>query len=363
MTLTVKKLLENKVFKHFEVITPHIGMDRIIDNASILDYEFADIPEPCLEQFDPDGLVITSLLFAKDNPKLIVDAVAWLCKANISAFAYKDVIYKDLPNEAIELAKAHDICIMKFSNTYFDNILFEVIKQIYKQTHLQITAEELFNIVCEKENRSVLEDFIRPLTFDMAAKIVSIEYNNKLQHILERDHREKIKLIGILQNQMIFINFYDDQYLIDLVEKYNCRISFSSYRELSWINKMIQEAYCTMIYNNINQGTVEYFANISIYKMLTRLALTDHASTLIEQELHDLLLPKNSALLETAICYVLHGAEIEKCAYFMDCHVNTVRYRLKKIEQLLRDNEVFNLYSQLFNGVHLYLINQEIHKL
>ena len=56
------------------------------------------------DAFEKDSLVISSLLFAKDNPSLIFPAIKKLNEYGVSAFAFKSIIYENLPNEAISYA-------------------------------------------------------------------------------------------------------------------------------------------------------------------------------------------------------------------------------------------------------------------
>lgn len=50
------------------------------------------------ETFDPHSLVLSSLLFANKKPEILIEIIEELIKFNVSALAYKAVIFKDLPD-------------------------------------------------------------------------------------------------------------------------------------------------------------------------------------------------------------------------------------------------------------------------
>ncbi|MET4558870.1 hypothetical protein ABIA69_000013 [Lysinibacillus parviboronicapiens] len=75
------------------------GLHKKIVNVGILDYEFFDGVQLMREEtFDPHSLVLSSLLFANKKPEILIEIIEELIKFNVSALAYKAVIFKDLPD-------------------------------------------------------------------------------------------------------------------------------------------------------------------------------------------------------------------------------------------------------------------------
>lgn len=350
MAINVKQLLSNRVFKNFEVINNHIGLHRLITHASILDYEFVDQGK-YMEKFDADSLVISSLLFAKEDPKLIIEAMKCLAKSKVSAFAFKNVFFEELPNEVIEIANKNNICLLKFHDTYFDAILFEVMKQIYKQTSRQLTELELMNIVLEKVSDEYLNQFLSYYDLPEKIKIIAICNNHK-----NFDQYLKIGVfLGQLNNYFYYI-IPDNFNVVSIDHQY----AISSKQNIKQINSLIQQAFISTVYSNIFAITKTDYQQIGIYQTLVKIALTNPIQLVIDQQLKELLIDRNSDLLKTAIEYVLACGDIELCASSIHCHDNTIRYRLKKIKEIINDCAVMDLYSQLFMPIHLYLINNEV---
>ena len=85
MKLTVKDLFNISTFSQFKLIAGAGGLDKPVEAAEILDFEFVqgiDISRDHV--FDGNSIALTSLLFAKDNPNLIIDAVKKLHELNVS---------------------------------------------------------------------------------------------------------------------------------------------------------------------------------------------------------------------------------------------------------------------------------------
>ena len=79
MALTVKDILKLPSLKKFSLVTGAGGLDNAIISAGIADYEFAEgIDYDLSHAFERDSLVISSLLFAKGAPSLILPAIKLL---------------------------------------------------------------------------------------------------------------------------------------------------------------------------------------------------------------------------------------------------------------------------------------------
>ncbi len=101
MALKVKELLQLQSLQGFKLVSGDKGLDKAVCSAGIADYEFApDVNYHNDNAFDKDSFVISSLLFAQNDSSRILDAVRNLYELGISAFAYKSVIYNELPAES-----------------------------------------------------------------------------------------------------------------------------------------------------------------------------------------------------------------------------------------------------------------------
>ena len=77
MALCIQDFLEFDYFKSLEVLAGADGLTGAVDSCGILDYELEQgLNKKYTDQnFHSGQLVLTSLLFAKNNPFLVRDAV------------------------------------------------------------------------------------------------------------------------------------------------------------------------------------------------------------------------------------------------------------------------------------------------
>ena len=93
MSISLNELLHYDYFKSLELIAGANGCSRQVISCSILDYEmdrsvnqkYANL------NFLPGQMVVTSLLFAKNAPFMIRDAVKYLISKDASALVIKNV--------------------------------------------------------------------------------------------------------------------------------------------------------------------------------------------------------------------------------------------------------------------------------
>lgn len=106
MTLTVLEATKLSTFENFKLVAGHRGLDRVIEKVGILDWEYIKKIEgdPIDSEFVNGEFVLTSLLFAKENPEYIMEAVKYLEEGEVSGLAIKNVYYQEISDEIIRYA-------------------------------------------------------------------------------------------------------------------------------------------------------------------------------------------------------------------------------------------------------------------
>ena len=77
MAVTIKDVLELDIMKGFKVVAGENGLSETINSTEILDFEFLQEGAEYRKEkiFEGESIVLSSLLFAKDQPELVLDAV------------------------------------------------------------------------------------------------------------------------------------------------------------------------------------------------------------------------------------------------------------------------------------------------
>lgn len=140
MRLTVSDILGFDRFRGLRLIAGRGGLERAVSGCGILDYELeADLKGKYLHtNFYPGQLAVTSLLFAKNNPFLIRDAVKYLVSRGGSGLIVKNVFRLPLHDTVLRYADAKDFPVLLIGD---DRICFEELI-IYIDRYLR-AAEDL----------------------------------------------------------------------------------------------------------------------------------------------------------------------------------------------------------------------------
>ena len=127
MSISVREVWELKEFQPFQLVAGEAGLDNRIDSIGILDYEYAlqSGEAPKKWTFRKYDFVISSLLFAKDDPGMLMSAIVDLCHDQVSALAVKNVCYPELPEEVLKYADEHGLPIFMFGrdDAFFEDIV------------------------------------------------------------------------------------------------------------------------------------------------------------------------------------------------------------------------------------------------
>ena len=86
----IREILALDPLAGFELLAGAGGLDNVLTNVTILDYETDSMD---FSAFQKGDFILTSLFFAKDAPQLIVDAFRELLRRGIAGIAVKTVFF------------------------------------------------------------------------------------------------------------------------------------------------------------------------------------------------------------------------------------------------------------------------------
>lgn len=388
MAVTLRDALELDILKGFKVVAGKNGLSKTITSTEILDFEFVLEGQNYREKvFDGDSLVVSSLLFAKDDPSLILDAVKRLHHLNVKALAYKPVFFQEMPKEVIEYAEKHNFPILQFGHDEFFEPIITSIKELVEKDESAGLTESLFEEMLMRkftqEESDGARDKINPLLRpEIVAVCMHIEGANEedLREIIRKgrpDRRLSSKtFVGKCRDKLMIILSQDEKNLMrfkalfeDVKIAYGLTgkqytIGVSNLRHISdRFDQCIHQAYWTEIVAEIEQEKAAFYKNLGIYKLI----ISDIHSYSIQEYMETYLEPlfddeeKDHELLHTAIEYVLSKGDAMKTAERLYCHKNTIRYRIGKVQEKLDPgtNEK-EFYQNLAMAVKIYLLMDKV---
>lgn len=387
MALRVSDIINLKGLSGLKLEAGKEGLFRHVSSAGILDYEYVtSAPELANPLFNNDSFVISSLLFAKDNPDLILPAIRQLVGAGISAFAYKEVFYQQLPQEVLDYADEHALPVFRFgADSFFEDIIFEIMDAVQLDDTRILTENRIQYILENQLNQAEASELVRNL---------SLKFRRYIQaaYIKSRPGQPELNIQRLLRSyyhsnplrKKIMLGNYNDGLILLMTSSGNSDIVFhsifreymetsgidssqvfstfsSTYESLYHLPECIRE--CCWAYEAAREEGVQtlHFQDSGIWRYLVPLYEQPSLADFAERYLKPL--EARPDLLETAQVWVQTGGDLLRTADILDCHQNTVRYRIGRIRNLAESESAgaitdFQLYERLSAALKVRKLHQ-----
>ncbi len=383
MALKVKDLLHLQSLQGIRLLSGERGLDRVVCSVGIMDYEFAEGVDYQNEApFERDSFVISSLLFAQSDSSRILEAVRTLYEMGTSAFAFKSVIFDTLPQEVLDFSKEKDYPIFMFGlERYFENIVYEIMEAVQRDD-TQILDEQMIKRMIEGD---MARDEVSRI-----CKNLSLFFKERAQAVYVRPKEKGEKL----RTTRIFRNFYMNKALkkksllcrydggvfviltaasenpgsFEVILKelqdnlafeenvYFCRSGIHPPHEA--LDLCLREGFYTFAASMAEGKAYTTYENIGAFQYLAPLANTQAMRTFSESFLQPLL--GREEYLFTCREWVFQKGDINATALSMNCHQNTIRYRLSKVKELLSAEEKTEaeFYGELSAALRVHLLRE-----
>ncbi|UED80560.1 PucR family transcriptional regulator [Lysinibacillus sp. CD3-6] len=383
--MNVKNFLQLPITKDFTVVAGSNGLHKPVQNVEILDFEFSPDIETVRETiFTPNSVILSSLLFAKQQPEYLLNAVESLIQLKASALAYKPVIYNNLPEEVIALANAHHFPILRFGgDEFFEKIILETMAYAKTQDYtffLETIMKRLINEeVSDEQITSFLQQLNKPFEkylFVANLQMQSLTNPQWMQPFLQLEPLLKSGVICKYKNSIFILvtnqseQFQFENFLNEWLTLYNIStdeliVGYSQvHATQTEFHLAVREAYFARIMAEMDMTPTCHYKHLGSDILLLELHRKDpqFARNYVNGYLGPLLDEKADAdLINTAITYISKKGNIKEVAVAHFCHPNTIRYRMTKIRQLVAplDND-YVFYERLSAAVKLYLLHSKI---
>lgn len=379
--INVKDLLQLPVTKDFSVVAGRNGLNNTIHSIEILDFEFTEgIQQVRGTAFSPHSIVLSSLLFANQEPKRLIDTIKKLIELKVSALAYKPVIFKDLPSEVLIFANEQDFPILRFGgDEFFEDVIYKVMNHINKKNHSLFLENTMRRLIEEEVSAEQIKSFLQQMNkpFDKYVFVANIQMKQSegsqwMHSFFQLDSFLKSGIICTF-NQSIFILFTDksqqqfEKILKEWMKIYTIptdalTIGYSQvHQTMTELHLAVREAYYACVMAKIELRPICHYEQLTSERLLIELYRKDlqFTNNYVEMYLGPLL--EEQDLLDTAVTFVQKKGNVKEIAVTHYCHPNTIRYRMTKIRQLIEPfgNELI-FYEHLSVAIKLYLLHQTI---
>jgi len=383
MSLTIHEALDLKALERFKLVAGLNGLNNIITRVGLIDHEEG---EQITDTVIAGEFLFSNLLLIKDQPEKILEFVKRFIQAEVSCFALKTIYFDGFPQEVIDYANKHRFPLFTFDETFIENIILDIDQALNIQSQIAkiqgyldemtiLGTDELkVRTLALKLNRYFTNRFIA-CTIDtkdkqqgqklmistlnqvLGRKSLALEYNDSIliltsfnQHTTEKDS-----------------NTYMKDFVIDAIEA--CGFDLNKYQiglstpqsSLGRMGRAVLESRYALEYTQISQTSIKSFDELGVYQILIPNMENPWFYAYYEQIIQKLIgydEKNDTDLLHTAIAYVDSDTNIQATSELLFQHVNTVRYRIKKIKELLNLNALDGMqYESLSLAIHLYKLH------
>ena len=384
--LHLNELLKLPIFKNFKLIAGATGLYREVRNVDILEYEWCN---KNFDVFNPEDLVLTSLFFAKDEPELILKSFQKLAARNITAIAIKTVFFQDLPAEVLDFAEAEGIPLFLFNHAFMEDIIINFNDLMKTQQRHLFFEEKIHDLLTPTLATHTIEAIAREINPSFLPYVTAFylidkknpgsprEIANCMNRLLYKQYRSShLFYVSYLkyQNGLLLLYSGNDAHLAQdawllsqkLLSSYDINI------DAFYLGVSDTLPTCTALPEAIQQSIdacyiclqthekTTHYQKLGFHRLLFEASRNESTTELMQQVLQILQeydQSSKSNLLSTLMAYVQHHGEISKTAKSLYQHPNTIRYRLKKAQELLTpvlgNDDFFEQISFLLRLHHL----------
>ena len=385
MALTVSDVMELPSGQKMQLLAGAKGKDRQVVSVEIADYEFApDVTFVPSAEFDlekdmeSDSFILTSFLFAKDDPGLILPAIQKLDAMGMAGLAFKQIIYENLPEDVLAYADKNDFPLFALSkDVWFENVIFDIMYAVQFDDKMYLSEEKISQMLSEHMSQSELEIILKGISLKIRPYVsvvfipgdLTIESGTDAGRIQRSFflHRE-------LHDKGLMVRCWDGLFLIitsarkdfkshDLIRREFFEVlglagnlpkaaampcyGMSDVHASQALNRAFREGWLCYLASKAENRIISHFGESGCYRVLLPAMERKEAPAFAQDILS--AFENKADLRETVEGYVDAGGDIPLAAETMHCHHNTVRYRLSRIRELtgLEDATDGEFYLQM----------------
>lgn len=373
--VTIHEILTLKNFCNFRLIAGANGLDRKVNRGGFIDHESE---EELANSNIKNEMIFSNLPMIKNHPEKIVKIVEALILSKTACFVIKTTLFKEVPKEAIAFANKHNYPIFLFDDIYIDTLILDIDELINHSKNMKKKIEIVEKLekggVSPSETRSLAYE-VNKTFFDskyfMVALIKNDEANIENMNIktTQKILGDRSSVIDMEDNVMVIIsslnkNINRKVILNNLgikIEEAHIGISNIS-NNIEMLGQLIGESKIALKYSIFKNEGHKSIEELGLYKLLIPI-MDIPATKAYYREIVDKIIEYDevyqSDLFKTVKEYIKCDGNIKKASELLYQHENTVRYRIKKVKQIINLGDFHGMeYETLALAIHLYKLDE-----
>jgi len=366
--LRVRDILNMDLGKKMGLACGENKLEKIVKNVGIHNFEELD---DIGRIFGEGDVVLTTLFPGRSDPEKIIQYLKAFVDAGVAAIAVKTFFFKKLPAEGLEYCEAKGVPVILYPEEVFTEDLVVEIKNAIARDDMQTRYGQVIKkMLCGKASEEERKMLLRvagpekdqPVEISYFRCRTPIEEETLEATAQDLDYRLGdllpylgMKILKYEQGMFVFrrnlkasLSEVFQGYKVNLQDYY---IGTACCTDAACVERALEESISASLVCCVENKDQMAFSEIGIYQILLPLKENSVIYQQYQRSIGKLIAydeEKHTSLLETAACYVEHSGELAVTAKELYQHVNTIRYRLKRIQEIMGLDNGSDFYVQLY---------------
>lgn len=362
----------NTFKEHLQLIAGSGGMSHQISDCGILDYELMpELKESYLQSnFQKDQLILSTMVYTRNNPYGILDAIKHLVSKGASGLVIKNVFRIPIQEAIIRYADAKNFPVFlipaRGMELSFEEVIYTVNRRSELKRDLDYRQDLLNHIVNQPMENSEIRSnaiMLNPSFHDRFFSIYIkpdefISEEQKVESIYRFQESEMCSYedfigpsregIYIVKSSEHLQNFYTDHYIDGIIDLFRLPDSTINYgisdmhNTLNDFKLALEESFMASKFQEYISSDKRRFSDLGSYRLLMHTCTSQGAETFMHSILDDIDeydSINHTQLMTTLEEYAKADCDLEKTANVLSQHEQTIRYRLNRIYDITNLNK------------------------
>lgn len=360
--MQVRELRNIEALQSFRLLSGDGGLNNPMKDVVLLEYESLKQKTPNYYQED---FIVSTLFYAKNDPDLLLTTIERLIDLGAAGLAFKSVYYTALPEQVLALSRRRNFPIFIFDALYMEDVILSISDYIRQRQEFSLFEEPIYSILTEQNSPGDIQQLCGRMNPGRQKYMCAVyihpchpesDWSRTLRDALRmRASRDLMSGYRLLQFRRGFFLLLNDTQEPDpdsaitqcrellhglgCMEEDLCFGASGVHRHTSDFDCVIRESfdaltaamalsrpqcvytslgYYHMLFPMLRDKSVHW----GMTKLITRLTDYDQDSG-------------TGSLTATLKTYSVQDYDVKKTAESMGQHPNTIRYRLRKINDLI----------------------------
>lgn len=357
--LKVADVISFPFSQELRLVAGEKGLSRMVTNVGIHNHEeLESIPKG----FGAGDFILTPLYMCGDDPEKIHDYLYAFIEAGVAAIGIQNIFFDALPQKTVEHINESAVPVFLFPKAVLTEDLVVEIKNAIAKDNKYTEYETLLAEIIEGKNTSQNQKLLLALVDPLGRGEAAVYYFYLLSKGTGADIMETVKALDqeisdpLLGHEMKALKYRHGFFLfaagpkrcaqgspLKLIREYgfdteSYRIGLHHWGKDENLEEALKKSMAASVVSRCEGQKQTIYDDMGIYKYLFPMRKEDPIYREYRQRVGKLAEydeKNHTNLLETAITYIENNGELNKTAESMFQHINTIRYRLKRISEIM----------------------------